>query len=266
MNLLNETYPISDEQIKFYRDNNYIKLKNVLDEQTIKHFNQKITNYVERATQNMKADESDTYSQAFQQLFNLWMEDESVKPLVFSKRIAEIAAKLMEVEGVRLYHDQALYKVAGGGITPWHADQHYWPLASEKTITVWIPLQKTSLEMGALEFSAASHKTKEGRNLEISDESEEQIEEMLSNAKFDHVREPFDLGEVSFHSGWLYHRAGANKTNQSRKAMTIIYMDMDMILKSPENDNQQRDWERWCTGAKPGELIDTPKNPILWQK
>jgi hypothetical protein len=28
----------------------------------------------------------------------------------------------MEVEGVRLYHDQALFKEAEGGITPWHAD------------------------------------------------------------------------------------------------------------------------------------------------
>jgi hypothetical protein len=38
----------------------------------------------------------------------------------------------MEVEGVRLYHDQALFKEAEGGITPWHADQYYWPLSPLK--------------------------------------------------------------------------------------------------------------------------------------
>ena len=58
--------------------------------------------------------------------------------------------------GVRMYHDQALYKEAGGGITPWHADQYYWPLETDKTITAWIPLQATPLEMGPLEFSAGS--------------------------------------------------------------------------------------------------------------
>ena len=65
----------------------------------------------------------------------------------------------MEVEGVRLYHDQALFKEAEGGITPWHADQYYWPLSTSKTITYWIPLQAIPLEMGPLEFSAGSLKS-----------------------------------------------------------------------------------------------------------
>jgi hypothetical protein len=96
--------------------------------------------------------------------------------LIFSKRLAKIAADLMQVDGVRLYHDQALFKEAGGGITPWHADQHYWPLSTDKTITAWIPLQATPLEMGPLEFSAGSHVIQEGRELSISDDSEQQIE------------------------------------------------------------------------------------------
>ena len=46
----------------------------------------------------------------------------------------------MEVEGVRMYHDQASYKEAYGGITPWHADQYYSSLDKDRTITAWIPL------------------------------------------------------------------------------------------------------------------------------
>jgi ectoine hydroxylase-related dioxygenase (phytanoyl-CoA dioxygenase family) len=90
-----------------------------------------------------------------------------------------LAADLMEVEGVRLYHDQALFKEAGGGITPWHADQYYWPLATSKTITAWIPLQATPLEMGPLEFSAGSQQVLTGRELSISDTSENIIEKKL---------------------------------------------------------------------------------------
>ena len=67
--------------------------------------------------------ERNTYGKAFLQLMNLWREDEGIQQLVFSKRIASIASGLMQVEGVRLYHNQALYKEAYGGITPWHADQ-----------------------------------------------------------------------------------------------------------------------------------------------
>jgi ectoine hydroxylase-related dioxygenase (phytanoyl-CoA dioxygenase family) len=207
-----------------------------------------------------------TYGKAFLQLFNLWTENERVKSFVFSKRIAKIAADLMQVDGVRLYHYQALFKEAGGGITPWHADQYYWPLSSDKTVTAWIPLQETPIEMGPLEFSAGSHAIVEGRELEIGDQSEEVLQKKLRVTDFQHIIEPFDVGEVSFHSGWIFHRAGANRTNEMRKVMTIIYMDRDMVLKNPDNINQQNDWETWCPGAKIGEIINTPLNPIFYSK
>jgi ectoine hydroxylase-related dioxygenase (phytanoyl-CoA dioxygenase family) len=207
-----------------------------------------------------------TYGKAFLQLFNLWLENSLIKELIFSKRIAKIASDLMEVDGVRLYHDQALFKEGGGGITPWHADQYYWPLETDKTITVWIPLQATPLEMGPLEFSAGSHIIVEGRELEIGDKSEALIQERLRVTDFNHVIEAFDLGEISFHSGWVFHRAGANVTNDMRKVMTIIYMDKDMILKNPENKNQVHDWNTWCPGATIGEVINSPINPILYSR
>lgn len=47
----------------------------------------------------------------------------------------------MQVEGVRFYADQALYKEPHGGYTPWHCDAFYWPLATDKAVTAWIPLQ-----------------------------------------------------------------------------------------------------------------------------
>ncbi len=46
-----------------------------------------------------------------------------------------------QVEGVRVYADQALYKEPHGGYTPWHCDAFYWPLATDKAITAWVPLQ-----------------------------------------------------------------------------------------------------------------------------
>ena len=136
--------------------------------------------------------------------------------------------------------------------------------STDKTITAWIPLQATPLEMGPLEFSAGSHIIQDGRDLMISDNSEQQIEARLRVTDFPHIVEPFDLGEVSFHSGWVFHRAGPNTTDEMRKVMTIIYMDKDMTLKKPENDNQIADWNTWCPGAKIGQVISTPLNPQLF--
>lgn len=265
--ILDTPFALSQEQIDFYVKYQYIKLKQVFDVDTLQFFNEHISAQVDKMNQVTTAlEDRTTYGKAFLQLFNLWTENELVKSLVFSKRIAKIAADLMQVDGVRLYHDQALFKEAGGGITPWHADQYYWPLSSDKTVTAWIPLQETPLEMGPLEFSAGSHAIVEGRELEIGDQSEEVLQKKLRVTDFQHIIEPFDVGEVSFHSGWVFHRAGANRTNEMRKVMTIIYMDRDMVLKNPDNINQQNDWETWCPGAKIGEIINTPLNPILYSK
>ena len=262
---LEAPYPLTHDQLAFYQKNQFIKLKEVLDTETIDFFNMAISAQVNIMNHEQIAlEERNTYGKAFLQLFNLWRENELVKELVFSKRMGKIAADLMRVDGVRLYHDQALFKEGGGGITPWHADQYYWPLSSDKTVTAWIPLQETPLAMGPLEFSAGSHAIVEGRELEIGDESEEIIQKTLRVTDFQHVIEAFDIGEISFHSGWIFHRAGANVTNDMRKVMTVIYMDKDMVLKKPDNKNQENDWNTWCPGAKIGEVIQTPLNELIY--
>jgi ectoine hydroxylase-related dioxygenase (phytanoyl-CoA dioxygenase family) len=264
---LQEPYSLSQEQIDFYDQNRYIKLKQVLNNETLEFFNEAITKRVDQMnTETTSLEERSTYGKAFLQLFNLWREDEIVRELIFSKRLAKIAADLLQTGGVRIYHDQALFKEGGGGITPWHADQYYWPLQTDKTITAWIPLQETPFEMGPLEFSAGSQQVVEGRDLEIGDESEVTMQQRLRVTDFKHVIEPFDAGEISFHSGWVFHRAGANTTDQMRKVMTIIYMDRDMLLKQPENKNQVNDWNTWCPGAAIGEIINTPINPVVFSR
>jgi ectoine hydroxylase-related dioxygenase (phytanoyl-CoA dioxygenase family) len=262
---LETPYPLTQAQIAFYEQQRFIKLKQVLNAETIAYFNEVISEQVTVMNQEQTAlEERSTYGKAFLQLFNLWCENELIKELVFSKRLGQIASELMQVNGVRLYHDQALFKEAGGGITPWHADQYYWPLSTDKTVTAWIPLQATPLEMGPLEFSAGSHAIVEGRELEIGDESEEIIQKTLRVTDFEHVVEAFDIGEISFHSGWIFHRAGANVTNQMRKVMTVIYMDKDMVLKAPDNANQENDWKTWCPGAQIGAIIQTPLNELIY--
>lgn len=267
VDFLDLPYAITEEQINFYRQNRFIKLKDVLNKETIDFFSIKITEKVQELnSENRSMEERDTYGMAFLQIFNLWRTDTCIRDLIFSKRVAGIATALMETNGVRLYHDQALYKEPGGGYTPWHADQYYWPLSSDKTVTAWMPLQETPLEMGPLEFSAGSHVIVEGRELAIGDDSEKIIDLKLRVTDFEHIVEKFDLGEVSFHSGWIFHRAGANATSKMRQVMTAIYMDSEMRLAAPQNQNQINDWKAWCPGAIVGDIIDTPLNPVLYTK
>ncbi|SHG82946.1 phytanoyl-CoA dioxygenase family protein [Flagellimonas flava] len=264
--ILDQPYSLSPEQLGFYKKNAFIKIKEVLTPDVVSHFNTVISAKVDELnTQTKELKERDTYGKAFLQIFNLWTQDNQIKELMFSKRLAQLAADLMQVDGVRMYHDQALFKEGGGGFTPWHADQYYWPLSSDRVITAWIPLQAVPAEMGPLEFAAGSQGILTGRDLSISDESETLIGEKLRVSDCPKISEPFDIGEISFHSGWIFHRAGPNTTNQTRKVMTCIYMDKDMLLKKPENDGQINDWETWCPGVEIGSVIDSHLNPVLFE-
>ena len=100
------------------------------------------------------------------------------------------------------------------------------------------------------------------RDLSISDESEQKIGRTLHD--YPKSVSPFAVGEVSFHSGWTFHRAGPNQSEQMRAVMTIIYMDDGMRVAPPKNANQQRDWDRWLPGAELGEVIDTHLNPVIY--
>lgn len=285
---------LSADQITFYQENGFIRLKDVLDTEVLTHFREVITNAVRQwsaeafITQlsedcgvafadkmaglflhRIAAPVNDTYAQAFTQRMNLWRQQPAIEHLVRSKRLAALAADLMQVSGVRLYHDQALFKEAQGGYTPWHVDQFYWPLSNSNTITLWLPLQAVSADMGPLAFAAGSHRatpeqSEQAENLAISEQSEQQLAQLMQ--EFDYVEAPFDPGEVSFHSGWTCHRANGNNTTATRAAFTIIYMQDSISMITPQHRNHAMDAKMWLPGIEPGQPAASPINPVLFSR
>ena len=159
-NDLNAQYPVSAEQRKAYAGDGHIRLEGVCTPEATAHYRKAITAAVDRLDKrdSRPMEDRDTYGKAFIQTMNLWRDDAAVKEFVFARRFAKIAADLMGVERVRLYHDQALYKEPGGGHTPWHQDQYYWPLDTLNTITMWMPLVDITPEMGIMSFASGSQK------------------------------------------------------------------------------------------------------------
>jgi ectoine hydroxylase-related dioxygenase (phytanoyl-CoA dioxygenase family) len=264
---LDTPYAVDPTDVKAYDEQGFVKLSRVVSQELVEAYEPEVTaKVIELNTMHLPLAERSTYKKAFLQVTNLWRESVAVRELVFARRFAQIAADLLGVDGVRLYHDQALYKEAGGGLTPWHADQYYWPLSTDRCCTLWLPLQETPLEMGPLAFAAGSHHFSYGRDLAISDESEAEIGRAVAEQGFPFVEQPFALGDASFHSGWTFHHAGPNTTQTPRRVMTVIYIDADMIISEPTNRNQADDLEAWFPGARPGEIPDTELNPVLYRR
>lgn len=209
--------------------------------------------------------ERDTYGQAFLQTANLWRTGDAVRRFVHSRRFAAAAAALLDVEGVRLYHDQALFKEPGGGHTPWHQDQLYWPLATDRTITMWMPLVDVSAEVGSMTFAAGSHRAGDLRGRAISDRSEVEFAELVAQQGLpEQTHGAMAAGDATFHCGWTLHRAGPNPTERMRSVMTIIYMADGTEVATPDNPYQEFDRQVWLGSQEPGTVISGDLNPRLY--
>jgi hypothetical protein len=121
---LDRPYPLSDRQIADFRRDGFIRLKDVFNAAELRHYGDEITRLtIALNTQALPLEQRSTYDRAFLQVMNLWEESARVREFVFGRRLAGLAAALLQVDGVRLYHDQSLYKEPRGGISPAHADQ-----------------------------------------------------------------------------------------------------------------------------------------------
>lgn len=257
---------IDPSHIREYQDSGWTVVRELATSSEIQAYRDVIQEVaLAHSRENRPLEERDTYGKAFLQITNLWRLDERVKHFVLAKRFAQVAAELMGVDLVRIYHDQALFKEPGGGHTPWHQDGHYWPVEHKKTITMWMPLVDISEEMGSMSFAERSHI---GEIFElddgISDHSDEYFDELVREKKLTLATAgAMKAGDATFHSGLMLHKAPGNPTDRTREVMTIIYLADGMKVQEPANSNQQLDMEVWFPGLNPGDLIDTELNPIV---
>lgn len=257
-------YPLSGEAVRSFQRDGHVLLRQVLDAKSAALFAGTVRNAVHAHNkEKRKIEERDTYGKAFLQTTNIWEVDRDVKAFTMAKRFARIAAQLLGVEKVRLYHDQALFKEPGGGHTPWHQDQFYWPLDTDKTITMWMPLVDVDKDMGMLTFASGSHLQGLHANVEISDQSEAALNDYVKQQGFGISRSDFmQAGDATWHNGWIMHSAPGNYSQKVREVMTVIYYADGAKITRPINPFQEEDRKRWFCGLPPGSLAASEINPI----
>ena len=256
---------VSKGDILDFRKNGHVLIKEVLDEEEIAAYRDVIARAAEKYNEEKrKLEDRDTYGKAFLQIMNLWTVDESVKKFTLAKRFAKIAADLLGVENVRIYHDQALFKEPGGGPTPWHQDQYYWPIDTYNTITMWMPLIDIDEEMGMLTFASGSHTKGYVFNTAISDESEEEFDNFVKENKYPIVRpKHMNAGDATFHYGYTIHNAPGNASTQMREVMTIIYVADGAKITQPKHQYQIADHKKWLMELPVGSEVSSALNPLV---
>ena len=260
---LANTYTLKNDQIIFFRKNGFIKLKKVFTPGTVLKLRAEMINLLKKS---FNVDPDEGANDRFLSLEMVWLKNTLLRSYVLSPRLGQISANLLGVSKIRLYHDNILAKQSGCGRTPWHYDDHHFPLDTNDVVTAWIPAQPTPVEMGPLSFAYPLdvHKLVNHVKFEKNGAGYDRgVSEVFSKNEVAVNETPFELGEVSFHHNLNFHTASRNKTNRSRIALAnTYYRDGAKVINSPTMVSG--DWQKFMPGVKPGEIAVSPLNPICW--
>ncbi|MBC7654226.1 MAG: phytanoyl-CoA dioxygenase family protein [Oligoflexus sp.] len=210
-----------------------------------------------------KGDDDDKayYENVFDQLINLWQDNEKMRLIMLDERLGKMAAQLSGADGIRIWHDQALIKKPWANPTSWHLDTPYWSFTDRRALSIWVALDDATYENGCLFFlPGTNHKTTFenpgiGKNMGAIFTT---YKDLVNNKS---VSAPMKAGSCSFHNGLTVHGANANMTPGFRRAMTCAYMPDGNTFNGTQNilsDDQ-------ITNLKVGDLLnDEKQNPLIY--
>ena len=260
---LSKPYSLKDEEISFFRTNGFIKLKKVFSPGAVLKLRSELIKLLKK---EFDLDPDKEAHDRFLSLEMIWPNNSLLRAYVLSPRLGQISADLLEVPAVRLYHDNVLAKQAGCGRTPWHFDDHHFPLDTNDVVTAWAPVQPIPLEMGPLSFAYPLnvHEIVNAVTFEKTGTNYDRgVSDIFAKNGVTVNETPFELGEVSFHHNLNFHTASRNRTTRSRIALAnTYYRDGARVVKSPTMVSG--DWQKFMPDVKPGEVATSPLNPICW--
>ena len=249
---------LTREQIESYRENGFIVIEDFLSAQELETWRNAVEEAVaERGRLRILGrepitDDETYYNNVFVQRVNLWQDNEKMRKLIVDRRLGKMPAELAGVEGIRIWHDQALNKQPWANPTGWHLDNPYWSYYSRQTLSIWVALDDATLENGCLYFLPGSHKTATFENVGIGENIGDIFRVYPDWATIEAVPAPMKAGSCSFHNGLLAHAAGPNMTPGWRRAMTCGYMPDGCTFNGKRNILRTEQLAR----LKIGDLLD----------
>jgi phytanoyl-CoA hydroxylase len=267
-------HQLTDEQINSYRTNGYLVIEDFLSadeleawrlalkEALVKRGGDKLPGRKEVYGKGDNEDKS-YFDNVFDQLLNLWQDNDNMREIMLDERLGMMAATLAGVDGVRIWHDQALIKRPWANPTSWHLDTPYWSFSDRRALSIWVALDDATLENGCLFFIPGSHQKTTFENPGIGKNMGAIFDVYPQFKNTPSVAAVMKAGSCSFHNGLTIHGAHANMTPGYRRAMTCAYMPDGNTFNGTQNilsDEQ-------VAQLKVGDLLnDETQNPLIYSK
>jgi phytanoyl-CoA hydroxylase len=220
---------VNAAQVEQFQSQGFIVIENFLDRAELEHWRE----VVEEAVQIRIGDKTilsnqgmpdSFYAQVFLQCLRLADIHPGMAEIIFDEKLGRMAATLAGIDGIRVWHDQALIKPPYGNHTAFHLDNPFWSFHSRDAISIWVALDDATLSNGCLWYLPGTHKLANFQSIGIGENLGDIFKgypEWKTIKAFPAVAA---AGSAVFHNGLVGHGAGVNMTPLPRRAMTCAYM------------------------------------------
>ncbi|MGI9222808.1 MAG: phytanoyl-CoA dioxygenase family protein [Woeseiaceae bacterium] len=261
-----ETSGLSQLQIDQFDADGFLLVEDFFSSEELDRFGTAVDAAVAYRTSDDHRDmqEKNLYEQTFVQCMRLWEDRPDVSPFTFHPKLCAAAAALLQTDCVRLWHDQALYKEAGGRKTDAHLDYPFWPVAEQDLISVWIPFQDVARGGGMMSYVQGSHQVGYTEFVDIGQLHGGEAFDLLAEpqiAGLPLIPVPARKGSAIFHHACTIHAAESNDTNATRRVFTMAYM-ADGCHRSRDDAYFALDRDN----LRKGDVIVGPGHPIAWPR
>lgn len=256
---------LDQDLIDQYQTQGFLVVENFLDDDELSRWRHDVDEAVEqRMTASgplTNAGSEEYYARVFTQCLRLADTHAGVHELMFDARLGEMAGRLAGVDGIRIWHDQALIKPPYGNPTAWHLDNPYWSFSSPNSISIWVALDDATLSNGCLYYLPGTQKLAHYQTVNIGSNIADLFKVYPDWLAIDPVACPCPAGSAVFHNGLTAHGAGANMTNRPRRAMTCAFMPDGATFNGTRNILP----EEYFNSLTVGDILnDDVQNPLIW--
>ncbi len=162
--------------------------------------------------------------------------------LCLSAELVELAIALIGPD-IRLYWNQAVTKAPGSGASfSWHQDSGYHHIDPLEYLTIWVPLEDSTIENGTICVIPGSQKWGLQEHIVDPDTGDK----VGYRGPEQGIPVEVKKGEAAVFSSMCLHRSGPNTTDNPRSAYVVQYSPIEAV--DPESG------ERW------GGLLEVARN------
>jgi len=250
-------------EIEQYRRDGFVCLPDFLDADELRRWRDATDDAVRERVETVGGDKG-YYARVFTQCQRLADTHSGIAELILDRRLGEAAALLAGVDGIRVWHDQALMKPPYGNPTAWHLDDPFWSFDSGDAISIWIALDEATVENGCLWYLPETQRDARFELTPIGENFGALFEQYPQWLEREPVAVPSPAGGAIFHNGLVAHGAGANMTPRPRRAMTCAFMPDGATYNGRPHDMLAPEY---VASLRIGDPIDDDRSfPLVWSR